>query len=360
MFHFAYERKMDMAIGSVHNASLYLRESNSWVNKSNTDTGVFSSSLVHAAGYDREDIYSHDTSSEETVYEIYEKNRVSVKEDSENDIQDKPVWHWHDGQFGFSAEVFRNTGSDSEYTVKLQYDDGRTEERVVDANKIDGSNCNIVDLSVKMYHLETEGKIENPAPQLLIAHIYMKYRTPDADENTNINFKGWFEKQLELEKNDGGNEDHIRNLLKLIQNLSAQENEKTGIRNLRQSSNVDVSKFKEVETANYKLIPEPGIGGLRILVNGKSAGVFKPEHLKIQEDAQTGTKVLIGETAGFNGVWYDAIPVNDELEQALTEAMGVDEVLHKPLEGYYIGTHAETGIKYLMRPGDEGRSGRVL
>ena len=315
----------------------------------NTDTHVKND-------YINKDIYSR-----ETMYETYEKAQNPVNEDSEISIQEKPLWHWHDGQFGFSAEVFKNEGSDSEYTVRLQYDDGRKVERVVDVNKIDGSNCNIVDLSVKMYHLEAEGKIENPAPQLIMAHIYMKYRTPDADENTNINFKGWFEQQLELEKNNGGNDNHIKELLKLIQNLSVQGGyEKAGIRNLRTSSTIDVSKFEEVTTSKYRIVPEKESGRVRIFVDGESAGVFKPEHLKIQEDAQTGTKVLIGETAGFNGAWYDAIPVNDELERALAEAMGVDEVPHKPLEGYYIGTHAETGIKYLMRPGDEGRSGRVL
>ena len=40
--------------------------------------------------------------------------------------------------------------------------------------------------------------------------------------------------------------------------------------------------------------------------------------------------------------------------------MGVDEIPEAPLEGYYIGTHAGTGIQYVMRPGDEGRGGKVL
>ena len=68
----------------------------------------------------------------------------------------------------------------------------------------------------------------------------------------------------------------------------------------------------------------------------------------------------ISELPGFNGNWYDAIPVTEELESALSEAIGVEEVPHQPLEGYYIGTHAGTGIRYVMRPGDEGRGGQVL
>ena len=126
------------------------------------------------------------------------------------------------------------------------------------------------------------------------------------------------------------------------------------------SNTFDASNFKEVETANYKLVPEPEIGGLRILVNGESAGVFKPENLKVQEDAKTGTKVLISEMPGLNSNWYDAIPVTQELENALAEAVGVDKIPHKDLTGYYIGTHAGTGIRYVMRPGDEGKGGKVL
>ena len=119
-------------------------------------------------------------------------------------------------------------------------------------------------------------------------------------------------------------------------------------------------EFTEVTTAKYRIVPENEIGGLRIYINGESAGVFKADDLKIQEDAATGTKVLVSDLAGFGGAWYDALPVDYELEHALSQSMGVDDVPHQPLEKYYIGTHAETGIKYLMRPGDEGKGGRVL
>ena len=124
----------------------------------------------------------------------------------------------------------------------------------------------------------------------------------------------------------------------------------------------DEPQFKEVEIDNYKLVPEPGVGkgGLRIFVNGESAGVFSADDLKIRVAEKTGTRVLVSELGGFGGAWYGAIPVDSELEQGLREAIGEDEVPVIALEGYYIGTHAETGIKYFMRNGDEGRGGRTL
>ena len=111
-----------------------------------------------------------------------------------------------------------------------------------------------------------------------------------------------------------------RNQFYELADQGVQQKNGTGLSGGR-NSEIRVSNFKEVETANYKLVPEPEIGGLRILVDGKSAGVFKPEHLKIQEDAQTGTRVMISELPGFNGNWYDAIPVTEELESALSEAI---------------------------------------
>ena len=125
---------------------------------------------------------------------------------------------------------------------------------------------------------------------------------------------------------------------------------------------IKVSNFKEHETPNYKFVPEPtiGKGGMRILKNGQSVAVFSVDNLKIRVDEQTGTRVLISEIGGYNGIWYDAISVDAELENGLAEAIGVDDIPEVALEGYYIGTHAGTGIQYVMKPGEEGRGGKIL
>ena len=125
---------------------------------------------------------------------------------------------------------------------------------------------------------------------------------------------------------------------------------------------IHISKFREVSTEHYSFVPEPeiGKGGIRILINGKSAGVFSVDDLKIRMDEKTGTRVMISEIVGIGNVWYDAIPVTKELERGLAEAMGVENIPEEELTGYYIGTHAGTGIRYVMRPGDEGRGGKVL
>ena len=134
---------------------------------------------------------------------------------------DKPLWDWHDGQRGYFANVYKNEGSDSEYTVKLTYDDGREAIKVIDADKVDASSCGFLELSIKMYHLRDQGKISDSdaAANIALADVYMRYRMPNADENTLIDFKGWYERQLELEMNDERNEKHISSLMNLLKYL---------------------------------------------------------------------------------------------------------------------------------------------
>lgn len=135
----------------------------------------------------------------------------------EKEIQElKPTWHWRDGPFGYNADVFRNEGKESEYTVKIHYDDGREAEYITDAENIDASNCNYVDLAVKLYHLHDQGKIEDPNPQLILAHFYMEKRLSNPDSETVVNFRNWYEQQLDLEMHTDRNEKNINRLLKIL------------------------------------------------------------------------------------------------------------------------------------------------
>lgn len=134
---------------------------------------------------------------------------------------EKPVWSWYDGRFGYHADVFRKDGSGSEYTVRLRYDNGREENRTVNADRINASSCNIVDLQVKMAHLQGEGKIsqEDYMMEMVIAHFNMENWMPAANENTMVDFRNIFEKQLELEMRNGGNEKHIAGWMNLFRYL---------------------------------------------------------------------------------------------------------------------------------------------
>ena len=60
----------------------------------------------------------------------------------------------------------------------------------------------------------------------MLAHVYMRYRTPNADENTMMNYLSWYERQLDLEMKNGGSEKNIKNLLELVKNLTTDEHDK--------------------------------------------------------------------------------------------------------------------------------------
>lgn len=134
----------------------------------------------------------------------------------ERQDQSEPVYHWHDGNFGYTVNVYRNEGTESEYTVKLIYDDGKIEERTVNADMVDASSCNITDLSVKLYHLEDQGKIENAGVQIIQAQIYMRYNLPEADDHTVIDFRSRYERLLMLEIKNNGSPKYIKDLMDLL------------------------------------------------------------------------------------------------------------------------------------------------
>ena len=206
--------------------------------------------------------------------------------------------------------------------------------------------------------------------------IYEKVKNGDTEESFQIGGSSFTEKEWDKllsevdditeEMREAMREEHQKRFAETVEEKSVNRTENVdstdAISKLFDTGNseIKVSNFKEHETPNYKFVPEPEIGGMRILVNGQSAGVFSVDDLKIKVDEQTGTRVLISEMGGYGGAWYDAIPVDAELENGLAEAIGVEDISEVELEGYYIGTHAGTGIQYVMRPGDEGRGGKVL
>ena len=143
-----------------------------------------------------------------------------ITKNGSSDVE-KPIWNWYDGRFGYRAGVFKNEDSESEYTVRLQYDDGREESRIVDIDKVDASNCSIVDLQVKMAYLQDEGKIsqEDYMMDMVVAHFNMENWLPAADENTMVDFRNIFERQLELEMRNDRNAKSITRMLNLLRYL---------------------------------------------------------------------------------------------------------------------------------------------
>ena len=216
--------------------------------------------------------------------------------------------------------------------------------------------------------------------------IYEKLKNGDTEESFQIGGSYFTEKEWDKllsevdditeEMREAMREEYRKRLEEAIEETSLEISDEKITGSVEETDNVDivskllntgnskikVSNFKEHETPNYKFVPEPtiGEGGIRILKNGQSVAVFSVDDLKIRVDEQTGTRVLISEIGGYGGAWYDAIPVDAELENGLAKAIGVDDIEEVSLEGYYIGPHAGTGIQYVMRPRDEGKGGKVL
>ena len=157
------------------------------------------------------DYYSYISSAEAGKSSKEESLMKSKQTDSFQDIltnkgsetKQEMLGRYRDNVLGFTAEIYETDKGNSVYSVKIEYNDGKVETKEIDADSIDAANCNSIDLFVRLKHLEKNGKCDNAFMNHILARVYMDYRTPDATADTNINFRGWFEQQLELEKSQG-------------------------------------------------------------------------------------------------------------------------------------------------------------
>lgn len=129
------------------------------------------------------------------------KNRVATEIDDNSDGM--IIGKYTDAKFGFDAYVYAADKGSTEYKVKVDYYDGRSETRELNIEKVDASNCDIIDLFAKMKYIENTKGIDNPMSNHVLAHFYMEHRTPNANSDTNMNWIDMFREQLELEKKDG-------------------------------------------------------------------------------------------------------------------------------------------------------------
>ena len=118
------------------------------------------------------------------------------------------------------------------------------------------------------------------------------------------------------------------------------------------------SAYEEYRSENYKIVPDNESGCFDIYnKQGEKIGVFAYADIRVRQDAATGKAFLISE---HGTACYDAVVLDGELQAALQKVMGKEALETEPLKGFTLHTHAETGIQFLVKDGEEGRGGKVL
>lgn len=112
-----------------------------------------------------------------------------------------------------------------------------------------------------------------------------------------------------------------------------------------------------VETERYT-IEETEYGDLWIYDKERKEGfIWELGKNQVQVDAKTGTKLLINNLgSGF----FNMVSVDVELENALKEALGVDELAEKELVGFTVNQDRKTGISYVTANGYESQGGLII
>ena len=115
--------------------------------------------------------------------------------------------------------------------------------------------------------------------------------------------------------------------------------------------------IKPVETDRY-IVKETEYGDLGVYDKNRKEGfIWELGKNQVQVDDKTGSKVLINDWG--NG-FFNMVAVDEELESALKEALGVEELNEKKLEGFTVNQDKKTGIKYVTANGYESRGGLII
>lgn len=116
--------------------------------------------------------------------------------------------------------------------------------------------------------------------------------------------------------------------------------------------------FQHFSTSKYDVIADDEFGCYEVYnKEGERVGAFFYSDIMIKTDDATGTQLLISE---HGTAAYDALILDYELIAGFETAMGVEQLEQTSLTGYTLNKHVETGIRYLVKAGDEGRGGRLL
>lgn len=117
-------------------------------------------------------------------------------------------------------------------------------------------------------------------------------------------------------------------------------------------------EYEAFRTSKYEVVPCDEYSCFDIYNEaGEHVGAFFYSDIKIRTDASTGTQLLISE---HGTAYYTAMILDDELISGFEQCMGVEKLAEETLTGFTLNTHAGTGIRYLIKDGDEGRGGNIL
>ena len=121
---------------------------------------------------------------------------------------------------------------------------------------------------------------------------------------------------------------------------------------------IAAKEYAKYQSENYRIVPDKEAKCFDIYNSqGERLGVFNYADIKIRRDSATGKQFLISEHGTMS---YDALVLDHELKEDLQKVMGVDALETEELQGFTLKKHSGTGIRYLVRDGEEGRGGKVL
>lgn len=120
---------------------------------------------------------------------------------------------------------------------------------------------------------------------------------------------------------------------------------------------LSAATIKNTETNRYTIEEMEG-GYLRIYDKERKEGFnWKLDENQIQVDKESGKKFLIND---WGSGFFNMVAVDEELENGIKDALGVEELEEKELTGFTVHNDGNTGVSYITANGYESRGGLIV
>ena len=120
---------------------------------------------------------------------------------------------------------------------------------------------------------------------------------------------------------------------------------------------INVNDAKPTEVGDYKIrYTDDGYLDIRSKTSGEGFR-WKLASNKVQVDSETGLKFLINDLgSGF----FNMLPVDAEMEEALKQSLGVDDLETSELKDFTVHQDDKTGIHFITANGFECQGGQIV
>ena len=266
---------------------------------------------------------------------------------------------------GETVRISVNQSDPESMIAEIKAKDGSISEKVIDTSEVDPRNASFVEMLALSSSFMESGKMSG-VPGIFASEVCAAILGTDYDINKKYDFAAMMKQEMDNLMKYGYMDTYAKNKPEydLVTEVTSQNKKDiSNYKNVAGSSSVgkgqpiNVNDAKPTEVGDYKIrYTDDGYLDIRSKTSGEGFR-WKLASNNVQVDSETGLKFLINDLgSGF----FNMLPVDAEMEEALKQSLGVDKLETSELKGFTVHQDNKTGIHFITANGLEGQGGQIV